>query len=433
MEHCSILFTNDEYENCILYVIEYLNRHPLKPKDLLISANQDVQNTLTYALGGNIPRQDYIFSHDVVVAPQKGTYKFFQDSYVYSIERENRAGKFYDGLHFGFDIIETIFFHLSRYEEFYWPQDQLNPWGMMPEEKQFLIANRLNFSPIVDQLVSAFFEVLTRKKYSLPSTTSISHDIDYISRFHKESKPLHFVASLLKRQSTALVTYGLDFLNYSIRSREPYTAIFDQFKSLELNKTIYMHIGGNHKYDLRPSKKRNEALIKIIKLAKYFGYSVGLHPSYLTASDIHLFEYEKKMLEEISNETIMHSRQHYLHFSWHDTLSILEINGIKKDSSLGYNDHIGFRAGTGFEYPLFDLKTRKTSSIIEIPIALMDSALWSECKKNKEAFNNVLETFYQKNEYDTHIHISVHNSAWYDYRLYGVDMNALLHFNSKMK
>ena len=123
-------------------------------------------------------------------------------------------------------------------------------------------------------------------------------------------------------------------------------------------KIIYFMAGGITKYDNHYSIA-DQRIKDIIALAKNKDYSMGLHPGYAAWKNPDLFLKEKKKLEEVVGEEVKHSRQHFLHFSFADTPGILEANGIKSDSTLGYQDLIGFRCGTGFPYHLYNFKEER--------------------------------------------------------------------------
>jgi hypothetical protein len=79
---------------------------------------------------------------------------------------------------------------------------------------------------------------------------------------------------------------------------------------------------------------------------------------------------EKRVIEEVTAETKIGIRMHWLYFN-HSTPSILEGAGFAYDSTLGYNDTIGFRSGTtqAFHLP-------KTQGLFELPLHIQDTALF---------------------------------------------------------
>jgi hypothetical protein len=69
-------------------------------------------------------------------------------------------------------------------------------------------------------------------------------------------------------------------------------------------------------------------------------------------------------------------RQHFLRFANPWTWRVQEAAGLDHDSTLGFADRIGFRAGTCREFPVFDLLERQTLRLRERPLLVMDGTLF---------------------------------------------------------
>src|SRR5690606_33804702 len=68
-------------------------------------------------------------------------------------------------------------------------------------------------------------------------------------------------------------------------------------------------------------------------------------------------------------------RQHYLRWEAPTTWQAWNDAGLTYDSTVGYADHAGFRAGTCFEYPTFNLVSRAAMTLIERPLIVMEGTL----------------------------------------------------------
>jgi hypothetical protein len=68
-------------------------------------------------------------------------------------------------------------------------------------------------------------------------------------------------------------------------------------------------------------------------------------------------------------------RQHFLRFR-PDTWRHQDAAGLAHDSTVGYADRIGFRAGTCREFPVFDLRARERLALRERPLIVMDRTLY---------------------------------------------------------
>ena len=54
--------------------------------------------------------------------------------------------------------------------------------------------------------------------------------------------------------------------------------------------------------------------------------------------------------------------------------------GFKYDSTLGFNDNVGFRFGTCYPWRLYDLKREEDLPVIEIPLIVQDGAMLNPAK-----------------------------------------------------
>lgn len=110
------------------------------------------------------------------------------------------------------------------------------------------------------------------------------------------------------------------------------------------------------------------------------GWEIGLHPSWYAFTDVEELKRQKAALEKALGNSIDSVRQHYLHYDIRTTPSVHAEAGFKFDSTLGFNDNIGFRFGTSYPFKLFDLDANKALRITEIPLIIQDSAMLNPVK-----------------------------------------------------
>jgi len=70
-------------------------------------------------------------------------------------------------------------------------------------------------------------------------------------------------------------------------------------------------------------------------------------------------------------------RQHYLRWSNPETWGNWEAAGLDYDATLMFPEKIGFRCGSCYEYPVFDLVHRQQLRLRERPTMVMDVTLLS--------------------------------------------------------
>lgn len=143
-------------------------------------------------------------------------------------------------------------------------------------------------------------------------------------------------------------------------------------------------------YDRKKCKVRD-----MIKDIDQRGWEIGLHSSWYTFNDVEELKVQKDSLEKIIGHAIASIRQHNLHYDIRITPSIHQQAGFSYDSTLGFNDNIGFRFGTCYPWNLYDIQNSSEKSIIEIPLIIQDGALLNPKKGLR--LNNKLALAYIKN------------------------------------
>lgn len=106
------------------------------------------------------------------------------------------------------------------------------------------------------------------------------------------------------------------------------------------------------------------------------GWEVGLHGSQAAHQDLDRMVKEKTALEAALGHPITGYRNHFLRFSTPLTWRLLHQAGFRYDSTLGYADCVGFRNGMCHPFKPFDLEKGSLIDIVEIPLAVMDAALF---------------------------------------------------------
>jgi hypothetical protein len=107
------------------------------------------------------------------------------------------------------------------------------------------------------------------------------------------------------------------------------------------------------------------------------GFEVGLHGSYDSGSyrDPQSLRNEKRRLEELLQGPVYGGRQHYLRFSATETWKTHEQCGMLYDSTLGYHDRLGYRAGIGVPFRPFDGREGGLA-LWELPLLIMDGTVF---------------------------------------------------------
>ena len=110
------------------------------------------------------------------------------------------------------------------------------------------------------------------------------------------------------------------------------------------------------------------------------GWEIGLHPSWYSFNNLDEMKRQKGALETALGHDVVSVRQHYLHYDIRVTPLVQAEAGFRYDSTLGFNDNVGFRFGTCYPWRLFDLQAEVESPITEIPLIIQDGALLNPTK-----------------------------------------------------
>jgi peptidoglycan/xylan/chitin deacetylase (PgdA/CDA1 family) len=110
------------------------------------------------------------------------------------------------------------------------------------------------------------------------------------------------------------------------------------------------------------------------------GHQLGLHPSYHTYRDgVRLkseFDNLLRAAERLGiRQAAWGGRQHYLRFATPVTWRLYASVGLAYDATLSYADQPGFRCGTCYDFPVYDLEERQGLPLRERPLTVMEYTL----------------------------------------------------------
>jgi len=107
------------------------------------------------------------------------------------------------------------------------------------------------------------------------------------------------------------------------------------------------------------------------------GWEIGAHFGFGSWDDAEALRRERRRLEAaIPGLEVASSRNHWLRFSLRGSWRALAEAGIRVDTTLGFNDRPGFRAGLAAPLKPYSFEDQRALEIVEIPFMLMDSHLF---------------------------------------------------------
>ena len=372
----------------------------IETADFHIKRENSIQNIKTYEDLLKIKSQKFIYNKQVL--------------FGISNKLEEQPVKAKDGKTINIDIFNTLFFHLSRIEEYLCPDELKDGHKRMSSSSHFLVKNKLERTPVIDEISFWFLKMLDLHK-EIASLKIMSHDIDVLIKYPSFYKFTRGVARILFRKKKFKGSL-IKFMCYYFKSFVNKPDAFNTFSWLINDgffdkKIIFFMSGGITKYDNFYSIE-DSSLREVFANAKSKGYEIGLHPSYACYTNSSQFSKEKEKLEKVIQKEVVSSRQHILHYEVTETPTILEENNIINDYTLGYQDRIGFRAGTGFDFYLWNNLKNEKFKIKETPLIIMDGCLLIESEYSVDRAKKNLKDFCQKNSKNTKISFNFHNSIF---------------------
>ncbi|MFH1722884.1 MAG: polysaccharide deacetylase family protein [Candidatus Altiarchaeota archaeon] len=230
---------------------------------------------------------------------------------------------------------------------------------------------------------------------------ALTHDVDEVKKTYQYLT--HLAKSVLRRDITAMKGQ-IASMKDKLTGYEPYWT-FGKIKKIEekfkcTSSLYFLQEEGK----VEPTKLKSwflaarrysysdEKILKVIRELDDGGWEVGLHGSYNSFADEEQLGKEKKALDEVLGRPVIGTRQHHLNLEVPKTWRIQQGIGLKYDSSLGFKDTNGFRAGTCFPFHPFDYELGRGLDILELPLTFMDTTLFSRRNEFWNVFQPLIST-----------------------------------------
>jgi hypothetical protein len=286
------------------------------------------------------------------------------------------------------DVVGGAFMLLSQAEEvFSHERDGHGRFGFA----QSCLSEVVYDFPVVDEyaeLIRLWFGLSVARVDCQPhkSNVVVSTDVDFISDWRTES-----AVSAVKATLKSFKVYrGLPIQDH-------FGAIFGYLNRLlrrqvadPFQKGIANYLEVLSKYNIVPTAyfipcrtsnfdgdclDTSAALRRCLLEFQDLNAQVGVHPGYAC------HEPEVGLLPSISAfktfhlDSSIHCRFHFLKWEAAKTAYLLSLAGVAEDSTLGFADRAGFRAGTAHKFYLYDWARESQSTITEQPLICMDATI----------------------------------------------------------
>jgi len=377
--------TDCEDVNWLKYILNEFKKINLANFDIrIVPLNESIPNTnVIYYLKKNKKKYLTIYNANMQ-KPSKEIEYINDDLFVLKNTKS-------DEYSINYDLFWNAFVFLSRYEEY-----------LAEESGNKILSYSLNHPrtdkssfhlPIVNILFNEL-EFFIKENFpslnfeeKLEPVIDLSHDVDYINKtIQLRLKQTAFngyntVKSIFKPK-----LFSRNFIKMcKFAFTTPSYWCFEYWQNLEKSfskrSTFYIYVKTGKKdfkswlidpsYDLQ----KNERLQKKIVELHNDGFGIGLHGSYYSANDIGRLRVEKEILEGILQSKVTKTRQHWLNYT--ETITPYNHESLfSYDSTLAWNDTIGFRSGCASLYNPYDFKHKKAFDYTVIPQVIMDSNIY---------------------------------------------------------
>jgi len=258
-----------------------------------------------------------------------------------------------------FDIFSACFYLLSRYEE-YLPHVK-DEYGRDTAEESIAYKHGFLDQPIIDiwaYKIKGIFEErfpefnFPKKNYSIKPVIDVPSPYSFklkgvlrnIGGTLKDLSGFKF-RQLYKRY---MVLFGLKH-----DPDDTFKYILNKQKQSRFKFLFFFLIGGYSTYDKGVSAQKKQYISLIKHVSDYC--NVGLKASYFALEDVQVLKKEKKRMESILNTTLTASRQSFSKLNLPKSYRNLVDLEIMEDYTMGYVNHLGFRAGTCTPFLFYDL------------------------------------------------------------------------------
>lgn len=325
------------------------------------------------------------------------------------------------------DIIQSIFFMLTRYEEIVlWDEIEKDLYGRFASKDSLAYKEGFLDIPIVDEYIEWFWKWLKLVGYKEEKSkrwggydfvSCLTHDVDnpfkYRHTLIEQLKTLKRNDNIIK-QFKNTIQYVISKIDYNEDPYFTFDYIRNQERKYGFTSSFYFMNGGNSSYEnfYNINDKRIKNLIKNLEEDDC---EVGYHYSFNSYNNLEMRKKEKCGLDIEFAGKIYGGRNHFLRFKPLESWRICEKVKLLYDTTLGYADYEGFRCGTCFPYKPFDLENKKVLEVWEAPLIVMEGTLKDEKYRNlncKDALKEIKKKIDIVKKYHGVFTLLWHNSSF---------------------
>jgi hypothetical protein len=231
-----------------------------------------------------------------------------------------------------------------------------------------------------------------------------THDVDFLPLRYSESlirlaKNVAISLLLHKRPRLAMGQAG-KALRLAFGGANPLyqvSPVADHEVRQGISASYFFIANNGHRRDAKYSINE-PAVIELMRWLEVRGMEVGVHGSYTS------LDYRQGLVSEFSKLYAKGfrprgGRQHWLRFTLPLLIRAMERVGALYDTSLGWTEQIGFRAGACFAFPPYNFDEERPAAFLEIPLVVMDGSLIDQNTKEVDWYNEITELLSMSRRY----------------------------------
>lgn len=369
----------------------------------------------------SLPIHIYITNTKLVEKPAVDTWKNNSIPFLFDYKKQEGITTNNNGVFcINYDVLTPIYYLLSGEQEINAPKDK---YGRFQWKDSLQYKHGFTTLPLVnyymDIIVSALSQALNitiNTKQAKPSI-HLTHDIDEVNSAWKQRVRLAFE----KKQYFKALTYFIS---------QPFIRFYP-WKNLEKIANMELGLGYSPTFYFLPKTGFKDAIknadyslteVYINEALNYFvskKTTLGVHGSSRTHDNLTEFLEDKNTLSAVVNKNINANRFHWLQFDAMETPELLEEANITHDSTLGFQEHIGFRNSCCTPFYLYNHKTNESTTVIEHPLTVMDCSLAYTNYMNltpAEAKQEILNLYNSIKKFNGQLTFNFHNTFLTPYR-----------------
>jgi hypothetical protein len=361
------------------------------------------------------------------------------------------------------DLLASIFFFLSGWQEYIY----MKTFAAIRYDFRHSLQYHLDMAavPVVNyyldvlkSAVEAAYNIelpspMKRQNYDL----CLTHDIDLLKTGWRENLYFllkhHHWQEVMKLIAQKICGHDTNFNLHEIMALEKKYGARSTFFFLTTNQKVYVgpEVMGKGNLKLRTSSQllpkilfrsnqqgayqvslpnadyciTDGKIVQLIADVQNAGFEVGFHGGFGSSVSAEVF---RQQLEKLP-VAVRGGRFHYLCFDALQTIEVLEQNKITYDTTLGFAETVGFRNGICYPFLLYNIPKDRPSTVMEIPLTVMDTTLCKYLKLKPEEVPLAVETIWKEvKKFDGCLTLLWHNDYFtpYKYRGWATPYEAML-------